>query len=323
VPRSALTSFLAQRLTTTLLVLLGAMIALFALTLFVPGNPAQTLLGPRATPAAIEAFTREMGLDRPVWERLFIFLRQVLTGNLGRDVVSGRPILDMVLDVLPYTITLTLAAIGIAILIGVPLGAYAATHPGSGLDQTMAVVSVAFIAIPNFVAAIFLLLIFSIWLNWLPVLGTGSGTLADQLLRLILPALSLALGWIGYIARLLRASILEVLSEPHVRTARAYGISETRIVYKYAMKLAAGPTVAILGLGVGRLLGGAIFAEVVFARPGIGTLVYEAIASRNYPVVQASAIIIVALFTVTNLLVDMLYLWLDPRMARPGPEGRR
>ena len=315
--------YVGSRIVTTLLVLVSATILLFSLTLFIPGNPAEVLLGPRATPEAIQAYSHIMGLDRPLLERLVIFLGNLLRGDLGRDVISGRPVLDLVLEVFPYTLTLTLAAIGLAILLGVPLGCYAATHPGSVLDQVGAVISVGFIAMPNFVVAVFLVLIFSVWLHWLPVLGVGrDGGWGDAALRLILPALSLALGWIGYIARLLRASLLEVLGEAHIRTARAYGVPERRIIYRNALKLAAIPTVAILGLGVGRLLGGAIFAEIVFARPGLGTLVYDAIAVRNYPVVQAAVLVVVGVFTVTNLLTDLSYLWLDPRLGRRLGETR-
>jgi peptide/nickel transport system permease protein len=315
--------YVGSRVVTTLLVLVCATILLFSLTLFIPGNPAEILLGPRATPEAIQAYSHVMGLDRPLFERLVIFLGNVLRGDLGRDVISGRPVLDLVLEVFPYTLTLTLAAIGLAIVLGVPLGCYAATHPGSVPDQIGAVTSVAFIAMPNFVVAVFLVLIFSVWLHWLPVLGVGrDGGWGDAFLRLILPALSLALSWIGYIARLLRASLLEVLGEAHIRTARAYGVPERRIVYRNALKLAAIPTVAILGLGVGRLLGGAIFAEIVFARPGLGTLVYDAIAVRNYPVVQAAVLVVVAVFTITNLLTDLTYLWLDPRLGRRLGETR-
>jgi peptide/nickel transport system permease protein len=307
---------IGSRLATTALVLAGAVALVFALTLVIPGNPAQALLGPRATPETVQAFSQAMGLDRPVVERFALFLWNVLRGDLGNDVVSGRPIVTMVAEVLPYTVSLTLSAIGLAVLFGVPLGCYAATHPGSAIDRAAAAVSIGFIAIPNFVVAILLLMVFSVWLDWFPVLGVSrSGALGDQLARLALPALSLALGWIGYIARLLRASLLDVLGEAHIRTLRAYGVAERVIVYKYALKPAAIPTVAVLGLGVGRLLGGAIFAEIVFARPGIGTLVFDAIASRNYPVVQACVLVVVGLFTLTNLLVDLSYEWLDPRIA--------
>jgi peptide/nickel transport system permease protein len=307
--------YLLSRLVTTVAVVAGAIVLLFALTLLVPGNPAQVLLGPRATPEMIADFAQRMGLDRPLWERLLRFFGQLLQGDFGNDILTGRPIRTMVLEVMPFTITLTFAAIGLAILVGLPLGAYAATHPNSALDRIAALISVAFIAMPNFVVAVFLVLIFSIWLDWLPVLGASqSGELGDQLVRLILPATALALSWIGYLARLVRSSLLEVLGEPYIRTGRAYGISERRVVFKYALKNACIPTLAILGLGIGRLLGGAIFAEVIFARPGIGTLIFDAISARNYPIVQAGTFVIVLLFVVTNLLVDMSYAWIDPRI---------
>lgn len=316
--------YLGSRLITAALVLLGAVVLLFSLTLFVPGDPARVLLGPRASPEAIADLSARMGLDLPLWQQLVRFLGNVLRGDLGIDILSGRPILTMVLEVLPYTVTLTFSAIGLAVLIGVPLGCYAATHPGTLGDRIAAIASVSFIAMPNFVVAIYLVLIFSIWLDWLPVLGASrSGDFLDQLARLVLPAVSLALGWIGYIARLVRSSLLEVLSENFIRTARAYGVSETRIVYKYALKNAAIPTVAVLGLGVGRLLGGAIFAEIIFARPGIGTLIYTAISTRNYPVVQAGVLVVVFLFALTNLLVDLSYSWLDPRIRRRSATAGR
>lgn len=316
--------YLGSRLITAALVLLGAVVLLFSLTLFVPGDPARVLLGPRASPEAIAELSARMGLDLPLWQQLVRFLGNVLRGDLGIDILSGRPILTMVLEVLPYTVTLTFSAIGLAVLIGVPLGCYAATHPGTLGDRIAAIASVSFIAMPNFVVAIYLVLIFSIWLDWLPVLGASrSGDFLDQLARLVLPAVSLALGWIGYIARLVRSSLLEVLSENFIRTARAYGVSETRIVYKYALKNAAIPTVAVLGLGVGRLLGGAIFAEIIFARPGIGTLIYTAISTRNYPVVQAGVLVVVFLFALTNLLVDLSYSWLDPRIRRRSATAGR
>ncbi len=307
--------YLASRLLTTLLIVAGAVALLFSLTLLVPGNPAEVLLGPRASAASIAALEHRMGLDLPYYEQLGRFFGQVLRGDLGADAISGRPILTMVMEVLPFTLTLTFSAIGLAMLIGVPLGCYAATHPNSRGDRLAAVLSVSFIAMPNFVVAIYLLLIFSIWLDWLPVLGVGEpGDVLDQLTRLILPAVSLALGWIGYIARLMRSSLLEVLGEPFIRTSRAYGISDTKIVYKYALKNACIPTVAILGLGIGRLLGGAIFAEIIFARPGVGKLIFDAISTRNFPVVQGGVLVVVLLFVFTNLAVDLSYAWLDPRI---------
>jgi peptide/nickel transport system permease protein len=258
-----------------------------------------------------------MGLDRPLHERLWFFFANVLTGNLGVDVLSGRPVLGMVLSVIPYTIVLTFAAIGLAVLLGVPLGVFAATHRGSLADNLLVILSVAFIAVPSFVVAILLLLVFSIWLDWLPVLGAGNADdLGDQAKRLILPTVALALGWIGFIARLLRSSMLEVMGEGYIRTARAYGLSERLITYKYALKNACIPTIAILGLGIGRLLGGAVLVEIVFARPGLGRLVYDALSIRNFPVVQGAVLVVVLLFVVVNLVVDLSYSAIDPRMRR-------
>jgi len=309
--------YVGSRLLTTVLTVLGAMLLLFALTVLVPGDPAAILLGPQASPEAAARFVAEMGLDQPIPIRFLRFFGHLLTGDLGTDVLSGRRVLDTVLAVLPYTIILTFSAIALALLLGVPLGAYAATRPGSWADHALAGVSVAFIAIPSFVIAILLLLVFSVWLDWLPVLGTGrAGDWADQARRLILPTVALSVGWIGFIARLVRTSMLEVLNEPYIRTARAYGLSQARITYLYALKNAFIPPLAILGLGVGRLLGGAVLVEIVFARPGLGRLVLDAINGRNFPVLQGAVLVVVVLFVGTNLVVDLLYAALDPRMRR-------
>ncbi len=169
--------------------------------------------------------------------------------------------------------------------------------------------------------AIFLLLIFAIWLDWLPVLGASrSGALGDEFRRMILPTLALALGWIGFIARLVRTSMLEVMGEPYIRTSRAYGLSNRLITYKYALKNACIPTLTILGMGIGRLLGGAVLVEIVFARPGLGRLIYNAISERNYPVVQGAVLVVVVLFVVVNLIVDLSYSAIDPRIRHDASD---
>ena len=311
-----------SRLVTTALIVFGAMLLLFLLTAVVPGDPAVTLLGPQASPELVKRFVSEMGLDQPIHVRLWRFFANVLTGNLGVDVVSGRSVWSLVLNVLPDTLILTFSAILLAVVTGVPLGIFAATHRGSLLDNVLAFVSVAFIAVPSFVIAIFLLLIFSIWLDWLPVLGVGrSGDFWDAARRLILPTLSIAATWIGFIARLVRTSMLEVLNEPYIRTSRAYGLSERMVTYKYALKNACIPTIAVLGLGLGRLLGNAVFVEIVFARPGLGRLIYGAISERNFPVVQGAVLVVVVLFVLINLVVDLSYSALDPRIRRDGAGG--
>jgi peptide/nickel transport system permease protein len=295
--------YLGSRLVTTALIVFGAMALLFTLSAIVPGDPATALLGPQATPAYRAQFIRDMGLDQPFHVRFLTFFGNLLTGNLGTDMLSGRPVSSVVLAVIPYTFILTFASIGLAVIIGVPLGCFAATHRGTAFDHALAFVSVAFIAIPSFVIAIFLLLIFSTWLNYW-----------DQAKRLILPTVALSVGWIGFIARLVRTSMLEVLGENHIRTARAYGLSERLITYKYALKAACIPTIAILGLGIGRLLGGAVLVEIVFSRPGLGRLIFDAIATRNYPLLQGAVLVVVLVFVITNLIVDLSYSAIDPRI---------
>ena len=311
--------YLASRLVTTALIVFGAMLLLFTLSSIVPGDPAAILLGPQATPEYSKRMMSEMGLDQPLPIRLWRFFANVFTGNLGIDIVSGRSVWSMITAVLPYTIVLTFSAILLAVVTGIPMGIYAATHRGSLLDNIMAFVSVAFIAVPGFVMAIFLLLIFAIWLDWLPVLGTSrTGDWLDEFRRMILPMMALALTWVGYIARLVRTSMLEVMGENYIRTSRAYGLSERLITYKYALKNACIPTITILGLGIGRLLGGAVLIEIVFARPGLGRLIYGAISERNYPVVQGAVLVVVVIFVLVNLLVDLSYSAIDPRIRHGG-----
>jgi peptide/nickel transport system permease protein len=314
--------YFGSRLVTTVLIVVGAMLLLFLLSSIVPGDPATTLLGTQATPELSRRFISEMGLDQPILTRLWRFFSNVLTGNLGVDVISGKPVAGLIFDVLPYTLILTFTAIGVAVITGVPLGVFAATHRGTVADNVLAFVSVAFIAVPSFVIGIFLLLIFAIWLDWLPVLGASkSGTFGDEVRRMILPTLALAAGWVGFVARLVRSSMLEVMSEPYIRTSRAYGLSERLVTYKYALKNACIPTIAILGLGIGRLLGGAVLVEIVFARPGLGRLIYNAISERNYPVVQGAVLVVVVLFVVVNLIVDLSYSAIDPRIRHERSSG--
>jgi peptide/nickel transport system permease protein len=309
--------FFLRRLFATALTVVGAVAALFLLIQFVPGDLASVLLGPRATPALRAAITAKMGLDEPFLMRLWLFLSQAVQGDFGDDVISGRPIRDIILEVLPNTFELAFSALGVSLVIGIPLGALAAVKPGSLIDTLLGIVSVAFITTPSFVLSIVLLLIFSISLHWLPVTGAGDpGDIGDRLQHLILPTTALALGWVGYIARLVRASLLEVLAEQHVRTLRAFGVAEWRVVLIFAMRLALVPLISVLGIGIGDLIGNAIFAEIVFARPGVGTTLYNAAASRNYPVLQAAIVVVVLTYVVANLLVDLVNGILDPRVMR-------
>jgi peptide/nickel transport system permease protein len=296
-------------------IILAAVALLFAMIYLVPGDPASVALGPLATPEIKAAFRTRMGLDKPIIVQFFIFVSSVLSGDLGIDIFSNRRVSEIVLDALPYTIELTASGIGWAILLGIPLGCWSAIHRDSWLDRVTGILAVAAIAVPSFVVALYALLLFAVELNWLPAIGAGEpGHLGDRLAHLVLPSFAIGLGWVGYLARLVRASMLEVLGENHIRTARAFGLTERRIVFRYALRLAVLPTVALLGVGIGHLLSGAVFAEIVFARPGAGKLVFDAVVTRNFPVVCGTVLITTALFALCTLVADLVIAWLDPRV---------
>ncbi len=313
--------YVLSRLLVSAATVLLAILALFVLMRLVPGDPASVMLGPQASPALIASVRERMGLDLPLPVQFWRFLSAALTGDLGEDVFSRRPVLDIVLGQLPYTIALALAGLGWAMLLGMPLGCLSAMRPNSVLDRVVSVLSVATIAVPSFVVAVFALLLFSVTLRWFPAIGAGrAGDPLDQLSHLVLPAFAVGLGWVGYIARLLRVSMLEVLGEHHIRCARAFGLPEWRILWSYALPIAVLPLVTVLATGFGRLLSGAVFAEIVFTRPGLGYLVYSSIVARNYPVVLGGVLISTFLYVGCMLLADLLNAALNPRI-REGLAG--
>lgn len=316
-------AFLFRRLQSALFTIGCVMLMLFVLVRSVPGDMASILLGPRATPQLREQLIAEMGLDRNVFAQLWLFLTRIVRGDFGVDVISRRPIFDIVTEVLPNTLILAGTALALSLVLGILLGILAARARGSWADGLLGLLSVAFVSTPSLVVSIVLLLIFSKALHWLPVAGLGQpGDVPDQLLHLILPATALALGWVGYIARLVRAALLETLTEHHIRTLRAYGVAEWRIIGIFALRLALVPLVAILGIGLGDLISASVFAELIFARPGIGSLIFNAIAVRNYPVVQAAVLVIVLIYILANLAVDLINSRLDPRIGRSLQGGQ-
>lgn len=311
---ASLQSHLIFKLVTAALAVAGSVVLLIALTRLIPGDPATVILGSRATPETVAALNARIGLDKPLQMQVLTFFSRLSVGDLGQDVFNDRPVLQLVAAALPNTVALAISAMLLAIAIGVPLALISAHRPGGRIDRLIAFVSVGFISTPSFVVSVFLLMIFSVKLGWFPVLGAGArGDTLDQLWHLVLPTLALAAGWVGYIARLLRSSLLEVLSESHIRTLRAYGVSEAKILIKYTLKPAILPTIAVLGMGFGELLGGAVFAEVIFNRPGLGSLIYDSIRTRNYPVVQGGVFVIVLLYVLTNLVAELSQTLTDPR----------
>ncbi|MDH3661975.1 MAG: ABC transporter permease [Alphaproteobacteria bacterium] len=304
-----------KRLGLAVLIVSTAMLMLFAMIYVVPGDPASIALGPRATPEMIESLRQRMGLDQPIWAQFWNFYSRAWMGDLGVEVLSNRPVLDVVTEQLPFTLALIAGGMIWSVGLGIPLGCFAAVRRGSLADRIVGVLSVALIAVPSFVVAIYALLIFAVALRWLPAIGAGEpGNIGAQLRHLILPSLAVGLGWVGYIARMVRASMLEVLESSHIRTARAFGLPERQITYGYALGIAILPTVTLLGVGIGQMLSSAVFAEIVFARPGIGKLVYDAILTRNYPVVTGAVLCTTVFFVLVNLVADLLIGALDPRV---------
>jgi len=308
-------SFVVRRSLISLLILLLAVSLLFGMIHMVPGDPASVMLGPRATPELKAEIGRRMGLDRPLIVQLGKFYAGLARGDLGVDPFSDREVADVVAEQLPYTAVLVLAAIGGAALLGIPLGCFSAIRRNSLLDRLTGALSVAFIAIPSFVVALYLLLTLAVKWRWFPAIGAGEvGDYSDQARHLVLPAVALGLGWVGYIARLVRSSMLEVMEENHVRTARAFGLPERTIVVHYALRIAILPTVTILGLGIGTMLSGALFTEIVFSRPGIGKLLHEAVTTRNYPIVMGAVVVTTGFFVLCTLVADIVNALLDPRL---------
>lgn len=278
----------------------------------VPGDPAVMVLGPRATPKLIAATRKAMGLDKPFLVQMLTFYGNLLRGDMGVDVFTSRSVSAIVFGQLPYTLILMFVSIVWAALIGVPLGCYSALRRNSMLDRLTGILSVSTIAIPAFVMALYALLLFAVTLQWLPAIGIGNG-FGGEARHLILPAFAMGVSWVGYIARMVRASMLEVLGENHVRTARAFGLPERKIVLAYALRIAVLPTVTLLGVGVAYLLSAAVFVEVIFARPGIGALIVQSVESRNYPIVLGCVVVTTVLIVVATLVSDLVNAWLDPR----------
>ena len=307
-------SYIIKRLGLAALITVLAVSLLFLIIHLIPGDPVSTMLGPRATPELRAALEARMGLDKPLPIQILMFFSNMLQGDLGTDVFSGRAVTDIVFGQVPYTLVLILVSIFWAATLGIALGCYSAVNRNSLGDRLAGILSVSVIAVPAFVVSLYSLLIFAVYLKWFPAIGAGEpGDWGDQLWHLVLPSLAIGLSWVGYISRLVRASMLEILGEGHVRTARAFGLPESWVTYKYALRLAILPTVTVIGVGMGFLLSAAVFTEIVFSRPGLGKLVIDSITTRNYPVVMGSVLFSTLIFVASTTLADIINAILDPR----------
>jgi peptide/nickel transport system permease protein len=328
--------FVVRRLLLLVPILLGLSILLFLWIRALPGGPAESLLGERATPEAIEQIERQYGLDRPIWEQYLKYLEQLVQGDLGTSIASRRPVTEEIGRRFPATIELALVAMIFAVGLGVPLGFLAAKRYGSPVDHGSLVASLIGISIPVFFLAILLKYVFAVKLGLLPTIGrqdvlinadhpTGfyvvDGIITlnfeaawDALLHLILPAIALGSIPLAIVARITRAAVLDVQNEDYVRTARAKGVAPSVVDRRHIFRNAMLPVVTIIGLQTGLLLSGAILTETVFAIPGMGTWLAGAIESRDYPVLQGGILFVAVVFVLVNLLVDVSYAFLDPRI---------
>lgn len=308
-------AFLIRRIALALIILLVVANLLFLMIHLIPGDPTVVALGPRSTPEMREAFRHMMGLDRPLIEQLGIYLGRLLRGDLGVDVWSGRPVLAMILEVLPFTVTLAVASFVWAVALGMLLGCLAVVHHGKWADWLIGLISIAFVAVPSFVVALYSLLIFAVSLNWLPAIGAGApGDFAAQARALVLPSFAIGLGWVGYVSRLVRSAMIEAMGEDYIRTLRAYGVPEGAVIYRYALKQALLAVISVLAIGFGGLLSGSVFAEIVFSRPGLGKMTYDAVISRNFPVVMGTVLVTSGLYLTCMIIADLVSAWLDPRV---------
>ncbi|QQA41735.1 ABC transporter permease [Pelagovum pacificum] len=312
-------TYLTRRFLLALTVLVIALMVLFLLIYAVPGDPATIALGPRATELQKEAFRERMGLDDPLFVQAINYILSLLQGDMGTDLLSQRPVTDLVFAALPRTVVLAITGLGWAIVVGLPLGVWSALKPNSWIDRIVGIISTSVVALPAFLMAIYGLMLFAVTLKWFPAIGAGEpGDLGDQISHLVLPSLAVGIAWVGYIARLVRVSMLEVLGENHVKTYRAFGVSDFRIAMRFVLPIAVVPVLSVLGVGMGNLLSGAVLVEVVFARPGLGSLAYDAVISRNFPVLFGSVVVTTALYVAANFLADAAIALLDPRVAEQG-----
>jgi ABC-type dipeptide/oligopeptide/nickel transport system permease component len=300
--------FLLRRLLLTVPVLFGVITLVFSFIHLVPGDPVQIMLGEGAQAADVEQLRHKLGLDQPVLRQYGSYLTDLLRGDLGVSFRFGEPVTQIILSRYPATMQLACLALAVGILIAVPAGVLAATRPGSWLDRTITSVTLLGISLPNFVLGPLAIIVFSILLGWLPV----SGRLGPA--HYVLPAATLGAALSAILTRMVRAGMIEELQEEYVKTARAKGLPESKVLLKHALKNSLIPVVTVIGLQFGTLLAGAIITETIFSWPGIGRLTIQAINSRDYPLVQGCILMIASTYVAVNLLTDLVYGFLDPRI---------
>ena len=301
-------NYLIKRLISIIPVLIGISLLLFFMLRMLPGDPAQVLAGQMATPQEIKNIRSQLGLDRPIHQQYAIYLSHLVRLDLGRSARTQNPVIEEIWARLPNTMLLAMVAIVLACLFGIPAGIISAMRPYSWLDYAITMTALFGISMPVFWLGLMLVVVFSIILQWLPAGGTGGWQ------HVILPSITLASFVVAFIARMTRSTMLETLSQDFTTTARSKGLTEKTVVVKHALRNALIPIITVVGLQFGMLLGGAVLTETVFAWPGIGRLIVDSILARDYPMIQGVILIFGLLYILVNLIVDMTYAFVDPRI---------
>jgi peptide/nickel transport system permease protein len=308
--------YISQRLLQTIPVLFVVSVTVFSLIHLIPGDPVQVMAGESQDPEVIAAMRHDLGLDRPLYEQYLSWLGNALRGDLGNSVRTRQPVTEMIFERAGPTLQLTVIALLLALAVALPAGAIAATRRDSGVDVSATTVSLFGVSMPNFLIALLLIFIFAIKLGWLPTSGYVS--IFEEPVRgiksLVLPAITVSMAMAAVITRTTRSSMLESLSQDYVRTARAKGLADRHVVVSHAMRNAMIPVITVVGLQIGNLIAGAVITEYVFAIPGIGRLIVDSIFARDYPVVQGVVLFTALGYILANLLADLLYAVLDPRI---------
>lgn len=300
--------YVIKRLFSIIPVLIGISLLLFLMLRMLPGDPAQVLAGEMATPEEVEIIRHQLGLDRPIYTQYIFFLSRLTRFDLGRSARTQNPVTEEIWARLPNTMLLAIVAITLACLIGIPAGIISALRPYSLLDYTITVTALFGISMPVFWLGLMLVVVFAVWLHWLPAGGIGTWK------HVILPSFTLASFVVAFIARMTRSTMLEVLSQDYTTTARSKGLKEKVVVVKHAFRNALIPIITVVGLQFGMLLGGAVLTETVFAWPGLGRLIVDSIRARDYPMIQGAILVFGLLYILVNLAVDIIYAYVDPRI---------
>lgn len=310
--------YILKRLLAMIPVLLGLTVIVFLIMALIPGDPATAILGSYATPENVERLNRQLGLDKSLPEQYFIWLGNMLQGDFGRSYSLNRPVLDEVLERFSATLILAGAAFMLCTLWGILIGIWTAARQYGWTDKILTLVVLIGISVPSFWLGLLAILLFAVELRWLPASGMfaiyGGGDLPDLLKHLAMPAVTLSIVATGVIARLTRSAMLEVLRQDYIRTARAKGVSENRVLYGHAFKAALVTVIPVLGVQAGFVIGGAVYIETVFQWPGVGLMLVQAISTRDILLVQGGVVIVAASYVLINLLADLAQGWLDPRV---------